>query len=182
MPDSVPAASIILITGVMAAGKSTVAQGVAERVDPSVHLRGDVFRRMIVNGRIEMSPAADPRALHQLRLRYRAAAGVAALYRDAGFTVVYQDTIIGPVLGEVVEAFRGLPLSVFLLTPRADVVRTRERQRGKNGYHSFRVSELQRVLEETPRLGFRLDNSDQSVTETVEAVIANLDRARITWG
>ena len=42
---------LILITGIMAAGKSTVAQHLAERLPNSVHLRGDVFRRMMVNGR-----------------------------------------------------------------------------------------------------------------------------------
>ena len=38
---------IIVITGVMAAGKSTVAQLLAESLDESVHLRGDIFRRLI---------------------------------------------------------------------------------------------------------------------------------------
>ena len=45
---------IYLITGVMASGKSTVAQLLAERLPRAVHLRGDVFRRMIVSGREEM--------------------------------------------------------------------------------------------------------------------------------
>ena len=43
-------ARIFLITGLMASGKSTVAQVLAERLPRSVHLRGDAFRRMIVNG------------------------------------------------------------------------------------------------------------------------------------
>jgi deoxyadenosine/deoxycytidine kinase len=36
-------AQVILITGNMAAGKSSVAQALAERLPKSVHLRGDVF-------------------------------------------------------------------------------------------------------------------------------------------
>src|ERR1700734_2435540 len=51
---------VILITGIQAAGKSSVAQAVAERLDRSVHLRGDVFRKMIVNGRASMGPADPP--------------------------------------------------------------------------------------------------------------------------
>jgi uridine kinase len=39
---------IILIAGNMASGKSTVAQALAERLPKSVHLRGDVFRRMVL--------------------------------------------------------------------------------------------------------------------------------------
>lgn len=47
--------TIVLITGIMAAGKSTVAEELARRLPRSVHLRGDLFRRMVVNGRAEMT-------------------------------------------------------------------------------------------------------------------------------
>ena len=121
-PTSSPTASstagVILITGIMAAGKSTVAQALAERLPRSVHLRGDVFRRMIVNGRAEVRPGADEEATEQLRLRYRLAAAAADLYCAAGFTVVYQDTILGPMLGEVVQLLQGWPLRVVVLCPR----------------------------------------------------------------
>ena len=45
-------------------GKSTVAQQVAEQRMPSVHLRGDVFRRMIIPGRAEMGARAVRRSDH----------------------------------------------------------------------------------------------------------------------
>lgn len=48
-----PEPAIILITGIQAAGKSTVAQLLAERLPRSVHVRGDLFRRMIVSGRAD---------------------------------------------------------------------------------------------------------------------------------
>ena len=122
---------IILITGVMAAGKTTVAQAVAERLDRSIHLRGDVFRRMIVNGRVDMSNTPDTDALQQLMLRYQAAAATAKLYCHAGFSVVYQDVIIGPLLQDVIELFPGESLSVFVLCPSADTVAQREQTRGE---------------------------------------------------
>jgi hypothetical protein len=40
--------TVVVVTGVMAAGKSTVAQLLAERLPRSAHVRGDAFRRMIV--------------------------------------------------------------------------------------------------------------------------------------
>jgi type II secretory pathway predicted ATPase ExeA len=43
--------AILIVTGVMAAGKSTAAQLLADRLPKAVHLRGDIFRRMIVTGR-----------------------------------------------------------------------------------------------------------------------------------
>ncbi|MFJ4788997.1 hypothetical protein ACIP6U_37220, partial [Streptomyces sp. NPDC088794] len=62
---------VVLITGVMAAGKSTVAQAPAERLPRAAHVRGDVFRRMIVTGREEYEPGTQGGGEAQLRLRYR---------------------------------------------------------------------------------------------------------------
>jgi predicted kinase len=99
--------TVIVVTGIQAAGKSTIAQALAERLERSVHLRGDVFRRMIVSGRAEMGPADPPaQAIAQLLLRYRLAAMAADAYADAGFTVVLQDIIIGSHLAGVVAAIR----------------------------------------------------------------------------
>ncbi len=46
--------AIYLITGVMASGKSTVAELLAAKMEKGVHLRDDVFRRMIVSGRVTL--------------------------------------------------------------------------------------------------------------------------------
>ena len=99
---------IILITGIMAVGKSTVAQRLAERLQRSVHLRGDLFRRMIVNGQARMDLTLSAEAYAQLWLRYRLAISAAKQYRAAGFTVVYQDIVIGK---ELVEVIRGIATS-----------------------------------------------------------------------
>ncbi|HEY2553556.1 MAG TPA: zeta toxin family protein [Streptosporangiaceae bacterium] len=44
--------TVFLVTGIQAAGKSTVAQALAKKFERSVHVRGDLFRRMMVNGRV----------------------------------------------------------------------------------------------------------------------------------
>jgi predicted kinase len=60
--------TVIVVTGIQAADKSTIAQALAERLARSVHLRGDVFRRMIVSGRADMGPANPPAgAIAQLK-------------------------------------------------------------------------------------------------------------------
>src|SRR5947208_16070138 len=63
--------SVVLITGISAAGKSTVAELLARRFPQGVHVKGDVFRRMIVAGRAEMTASPSQQAYQQLRLRYR---------------------------------------------------------------------------------------------------------------
>lgn len=175
-----PADVIILITGVMAAGKSSVAQDVAQLLTKSVHLRGDMFRRMIVNGRSQMSAEPAQSALDQLTLRYEAAAAAAHLYLSSGFDVVYQDIIIGPMLDDVVALYRGSPLHVVVLCPRPEVVAQREQAREKSGYHGFTIEQLDAVLRnDTPRIGLWLDNSDLSVRETAEQVLASLDASAV---
>ena len=174
---------LILITGLMAAGKSTVAQALAERLPRSVHLRGDLFRRMIVNGRAEMGFDLSDEALAQLRLRYHLAVIVAREYLAADFTVVYQDIILGSGLADVVRLCRDLPLHVVVLCPSPVVVAQRETNRPKRGYGDLAwVEQFDQVLRsETPHLGLWLDSSSWMVDETVEQILANLEQARITW-
>jgi predicted kinase len=171
---------VILLTGVMAAGKSTIAQRLAERLPMSVHLRGDVFRRMIVTGRAEMEKGFSERALEQLRLRYHLAVAASDLYCAAGFTVIYQDVIIGPILREVVENFQrqnaGQPLYVVVLCPAPEVIAAREKQ----GYTTWTPNDLDHELcSNTPHLGLWLDTSALAVEETVETILARLNEALI---
>src|ERR1044072_2026198 len=104
--------AVVLITGIQAAGKSTVAQLLAERLPRSVHLRGDLFRRMVVNGRADMTPDPSAEAIRQLRLGYRLTATACDEYFREGFTVVAQDVILGDHLPEMVRLIRQRPLLV----------------------------------------------------------------------
>lgn len=160
---------IFLITGIMASGKSTVAQLLAQKFDRGVHLRGDAFRRMIVNGREEMLPDSEGEAVRQLRLRHQIAAAAADAYFEAGFNVVMQDVMIGNMLQETVEFIRNRPLYVIVLTPSPESVACREAARPKKGYGLWTIAELDRRLrEETPNIGLWMDTSNQSAEETVE--------------
>jgi chloramphenicol 3-O-phosphotransferase len=176
------AVPVLVITGIQAAGKSTIASAVAQRFDRSVHLRGDIFRTMVVCGRAEMGEASPPpEAVRQLRLRYALAAQVADGYAEAGFTVVLQDNIIGSYLTDMVAAIRSRPLYVVVLAPSAQVVRAREEARhlatGKTAYKpgDQSAAELDAVFRrETPRIGLWLDTSQQSPAETVEEILARM--------
>ncbi|GGK91949.1 hypothetical protein Sme01_54350 [Sphaerisporangium melleum] len=165
----------MLITGISAAGKSTVAQGLAERLPRSAHIRGDLFRRMIVNGAAGMTPDPAPEALRQLHLRYRLAASTADAYFAAGFTAIVQDVVLGPELTQFVSLFSSAPLLVVVLAPDAATVAERERSRAKTGYRDWTVAQLDQGLREgTPRIGLWLDTSGQTPDETVQEI---LDRA-----
>ena len=172
--------SQVLITGIMASGKSTIAQRVAEKLPKSVHLRGDIFRRMIINGRVDMLPQPDEEALNQLRLRYQLAAQAADSYCAAGFSVVYQDVIIGSILQDVVALHRNWPLYAVVLCPSPAIAVERDAHRHKQVYHSWTPDELDHGLRyETPKLGLWLDTSAMTVDETVETIFAQLDVAHV---
>jgi len=151
---------VLLITGISAAGKTTVAELVAGRLDRAVHLRGDVFRRMVVSGRQDMVPASSADALEQLWLRHKISA-----------------MVIGRYLSRMLEVIVSRPLAVAVLCPGQDAVAMRETERSKTAYAGggFDIATLDRIFrDETPRIGVWIDSSDQTPEETAEEV---LDRA-----
>ena len=147
---------LILVTGVMAAGKSTVAQLLAEELPRAAHVRGDVFRSFVVSGRVEPTPSMPPEAMRQLLLRYQLAISVADAYVRAGYTAVVQDVIVGPVLADVVAMATTRPLHLVVLDADTDAVAEREAQRRK-----------------------WLDTSLQTPAETVGAILTRLPASEI---
>lgn len=173
--------AIIFITGISAAGKSSVGQALAERLPTSVHLRGDLFRRLIVNGEAEITMPLSPAAHDQLWLRYRLAATAATMYASAGFTVVYQDVVLGDYLPKTVALLEGHPVYVVVLAPSVETVTEREATRRKTGYSpDLTIADLDWGLREnTPRIGLWVNSSKMTVEETVDYILERLEEAKI---
>jgi chloramphenicol 3-O-phosphotransferase len=165
--------AVYLITGPMAAGKSTVARLLASRFERGVHLQGDVFRRFVVSGRAEMTPEPSPEALEQLRLRYRLAAAAADGYFDAGFAVALEDVVVGQLLGDYQQMIRSRPCQVVVLLPSIEAVTTREAGREDKGYvGGWTVARhYADFVVTTPRLGLWLDTTEQTPEQTVDEIL-----------
>jgi GrpB-like predicted nucleotidyltransferase (UPF0157 family)/chloramphenicol 3-O-phosphotransferase len=171
--------AVYLISGPMAAGKSTVARLLAARFPRGVHLEGDLFRRSIVTGREEVTPGLRPEAMEQLRLRYRLAAAAADTYAEAGFTVALEDVVAGPLLGDYRTMIRSRPCHVVVLLPSLEAVAEREAGRREKGYGDWTVEQLyEGFVSSTPRVGTWLDTTGMTPDETVDEILGRTGSTR----
>jgi adenylylsulfate kinase-like enzyme len=173
--------AVVVITGLMAAGKSTIAQMLAEQLPRSAHVRGDLFRRMVVGGRVEVTEPATAEAMAQLHLRYRLSARTADAYAAAGFVAVVQDVILAEDVEQYVDSLVTSPRYLVVLAPRTEVVEQREQFRHKAGYgEDWTAGSLAPYLwRDTPRIGLWLDTSEQTPEDTAAELLARIAEARI---
>lgn len=172
-----------MVTGLQAAGKSTVGPLLAARLGPpAASFDGDHLHRMIVAGRDAMTPDPSPEALRQLGLRYRGAALLAQHYADNGFDFVYNDIVLGQFVTDWMDAITGVERHLVVLAPSVDAVVEREIGRGGNSYRDWQgrdggladaVRSMASALDETPRRGLWLDTTDDTPERTVERILTN---------
>ncbi len=168
--------ALFVISGVSAAGKSTVARLLATRFPRGVCVPGDAIRAMIVSGRLEMTPSAGEEAIAQPRLRYAGALAVAATFLSDGFDVVVEDVIIGPVLRDFLALVPVNELHLIFLDPDAEAIADRHANRDKSAYNGglFTIDGLQRILrEETVRIGLWLDSTHLTAEQTIDQILAD---------
>lgn len=178
--------AVWLAIGVQAAGKSTVADGLARRFDRGVHVRGGQFSRWAVRGWVHAGDAGQPDAARRhLELRYRLSATVADEYGRAGFTTVVQDNVFGDDVVAWLSRISTRPRYLVVLRPSPAVVAERDDERrratGKVAYRpgESTIADLDGFLDETPRIGLWLDTSSQSATETVDEILTRRAEALI---
>jgi predicted kinase len=171
---------IIVVTGVQAAGRSTVARLLARHFERGVHIEADLLYQMIVTGRVlpQEPGVMPPGAERQLRLRLRNACLLARSFYEAGFSVVIDEIIIGERFDHLKEDLTGLPFELVVLTPRAEVVvKDRDAARGKHvvlgeEWAVYLDGELRRTM---AGVGLWIDNGNQTPEETVDEIVRRLE-------
>ncbi|WP_246486396.1 AAA family ATPase [Kribbella qitaiheensis] len=175
---------VVLITGMQAAGKSTIAPLLASRLGPpAATVDGDVYFNAVVAGAVGMTPDPSPEALRQLLLRYDASALVARHYLEAGFDFVCSDIILGEHVARWLDAFEGIAEPhLVVLTPSVDSIIERELARGSNSYRDWQgpgmtladaVRSLQTGLSDIPHRGLWLDTTGQTAEQSVTEILTN---------
>ena len=167
--------ALIMVTGIMAAGKSTIARLLAQRFARGVHIEADVLQQMIVSGGVWVSQPGelDGEAAQQLRLRLKNMCLLGRSFFEAGFTVVLDDIIVGGRWRHLQEELHGLPFSLVVLAPHVDVVvQQRDMNRSKDPQGHAWATYLDQALRTTMAgIGFWIDTSEQTPEETVEQIL-----------
>lgn len=169
----------IVVTGIMAAGKSTVSHLLAQQFARGVHVDADVLQRMIVSGGqwVSQSEPGDPRgeAARQLRLRLKNMCLLGRSFYEAGFSVVLNDIIIGERRQHLQEELHDLPFTLVVLAPHVDAVLQRDQARPKetqgSAWAEYLDGELRKTMAGT---GLWVDSTSQTPQETVEYIMQRL--------
>lgn len=173
--------AVVVVSGIQAAGKTTVGRMLAERLPRAAFVDGDVLARMVVAGHEPMSGQASASAVRQLFLRYRQAALLADTFWNAGFTAVVADNIYGEDdLLWFIEQLQARPVILAMLVPQTRAVVERELSRASGAYRGWMgdggleaaVAQFQSFIVETPRIGLWLDTTGQTPDETVNTILS----------
>ena len=88
--------------------------------------------------------------------------------------------ILGRELPDFIDRITSPDRFLVVLSPSVSALEWRERHRSKAGYLHFSPDVLNEVLrQETAMIGYWLDSSAQTPTETVDDILANLSRAAV---
>jgi thymidylate kinase len=176
----------VLVSGIQAAGKSTIGRSLAERFPKGAFLDGDWMRKLIVTGRADMKADPSEEAIRQLHLRYRNGTQLIDNLVASGFTAIHGETVLEDGLSSYPGWVKSRPLRIVLLTPDPKTVMEREIARGSRAYEKWMIDgrsfedavrQFHEWVQRTPKIGLRVDSTDQTPDETVENILARWDEA-----
>jgi adenylylsulfate kinase-like enzyme len=173
---------VLVLTGQLAAGKSTLARLALARWERGLHLDVDAVREQVVQGLAGPLPWTDE-TTRQFALAVRACAAQAAVYHRAGYAVAVEGAIdpadVDAALAEVglLEHRVGV-----VLHPRLEAARERNRTRTHKPFGPDLLHDVIGVLDAdlasapVPPGWTVLDTSDDTVEQSLQRVLALVGR------
>lgn len=172
-------AEIIIVTGIQAAGKSTVSRLLARRFERGACIEADALQRMIVSGGAWVTDGGGPgapsvEAARQLSLRLHNACLLARSFHEAVFTAVIDDIVLGERFNELKEELHGVPFRLVVLAPDVNTVVERDANRPKSvgpEWADFLDRELRATM---TGVGLWVDSTRQTPDQTVDEITRRL--------
>jgi predicted kinase len=175
--------SIVVVSGPMGAGKTTIGTALATRLDRAAIINGYRVQQLIASGlsspRSQLEADATAGAFaEQLRVRLRASCALAKSFVAAGFTAIIEEHVVGERVEHLLEDLAGTPFSFIQLGATFDALTAREQARGTDGY--LRWGDWSELLEkQTRKIGLWLDTTDRSADETLAEILDRAPEARV---
>ncbi len=170
--------AIIVVTGIQAAGKSTVSRLLAQRFARGVHIEADALHHMIVAGseQVQEPGALEGEVERQYLLRLKHMCLLGRSFFEAGFTAVLDDIVLGESWQYVQAQLQGVPFSLVVLAPRVEVVaQQRDRNRAKRPLGAAWATYLDHAFRSTMTgIGLWIDSSEMTPEETVAHILRQL--------
>jgi predicted kinase len=167
-------AGCVLVSGMPAAGKSTVTELAARLLPRSARIKADDINELIVNGRVWRLGEPADEASRQAELCDRNLCSLANNFIDFGFTVLVDQLVTD--LAEL-RLFLGLlaprPVRLVTLAPTVEVCRRRNAMRHPD--ERFDFDGYERLAADLSRdfgsIGWWFDTSDLTPGETAERLV-----------
>ncbi|HZQ37151.1 MAG TPA: AAA family ATPase [Dehalococcoidia bacterium] len=180
---SVPAGRVIVITGAAGAGKSSVAQGVAERLERSALVALDELWHSVISGAPLPSwrGGDDYETRRFVDLTLRNAAALARNFAAAGFDCIVEGVLESPAELDALLAGLG-PVETYFVTLAPQLAELLQRDQGRSPEQQMgeRSAELHAILQFNGEWrGMRVDSTGLSPAETADLILESLDDARV---
>lgn len=157
---------LVLVSGSINSGKSTVSRYLVELLPRAAHVQGDALRHFVTWLPLE---EAIPITLSNITV-------VANTFLAAGLDVVIDYPLYKPSYEKLCAALSQTATSVhpFVLAPPLEVAQRRRGDRVLSQREVDRIGFHYRTNLHDPGFGIRIDNSGQTPLETAEVILRHL--------
>jgi predicted kinase len=158
---------LIVISGSINSGKSTTSRLLVERLPRAAHVQGDALRHFVTRLPLE---EAVPITLQNI-------IAVSKNFLLACFDVVVDYPLYRPSYEKLCRALSGTATGVdaFVLSPPLEVAQRQRGDRVLSPHEVERIAFHYSTNLHDPGFGIRIDNSEQTPQETVEAMLEHLE-------
>ena len=171
---------IFVVTGQLAAGKSTLSRAVLARFPFGYHIDTDAIREMVVSGLASPLQWTDE-TTRQFDLALEGSVALAAVYHRAGFAVAIEGGIDPAAIDRLVRAVGlGDHLVGVILRPPLDVALRRNRERRTKSFDTSALEGVMAAIDDdlaraaVPPGWVTIDNGHEPVEATVERLLAQV--------